>query len=189
MAMGTKANEQAGLFVTYKDVPRSAGHPFYDALEAILREHGFDRFVEAHGRRPTAGEALRAEQSLTAIRTAGRGWFDAVATSYGARVSGVDCIAVMLLDVLSKLDELKICEAYEIDGERTTDLPSQIQDLERAKPVYRTVPGWKKDITGVRRMEDFPKEARQYIDTVSELVERPVEFVSIGPDRDQTVIL
>ncbi|MCA9031804.1 MAG: adenylosuccinate synthase [Planctomycetaceae bacterium] len=117
------------------------------------------------------------------------GWFDAVATSYGARVSGVDCIAVMLLDVLSKLDELKICEAYEIDGERTTDLPSQIQDLERAKPVYRTVPGWKKDITGVRRMEDFPKEARQYIDTVSELVERPVEFVSIGPDRDQTVIL
>lgn len=117
------------------------------------------------------------------------GWFDAVATSYGARVSGVDCIAVMLLDVLSKLDELKICEAYEINGERTTQFPSHIQDLEVAKPVYRTVPGWKQDITGIRKMSDFPKAARQYIDTVSELVERPVEIVSIGPDREQTVIV
>lgn len=117
------------------------------------------------------------------------GWFDAVATSYGARVSGVDCIAVMLLDVLSKLDELKICEAYEINGERTTQFPSHIQDLEVAKPVYRTVPGWKQDITGVRKMADFPKAARAYIDTVSELVERPVEIVSIGPDRAQTVFV
>ncbi|MCA9079067.1 MAG: adenylosuccinate synthase [Planctomycetaceae bacterium] len=115
------------------------------------------------------------------------GWFDAVATGYGARVSGVDCIAVMLLDVLSKLDEVKICEAYEINGERTTDFPSHIQDLELAKPIYRTLPGWKQDITGIRKLEDFPKEARAYIDTVSELVERPVEIVSIGPDREQTV--
>ncbi len=117
------------------------------------------------------------------------GWFDAVATGHGARVSGVDCIAVMLLDVLSKLDELKICEAYEINGERTTDFPSQLDDLALAKPIYRTLPGWKTDITGVRKLEDFPKEAREYIDTVSELLEAEVGFVSIGPDREQTVIL
>ncbi len=117
------------------------------------------------------------------------GWFDAVATGYGARISGIDCIAVMLLDVLSKLDEIKICEAYEINGERTTDFPAQIDDLAAAVPIYRTLPGWKKDITNVRKMEDFPKEARQYIDTVSELLEAPVGFVSIGPDREQTVIL
>lgn len=117
------------------------------------------------------------------------GWFDAVATGHGARVSGVDCIAVMLLDVLSKLDEVKICEAYEINGERTTDFPSQLYDLASAKPVYRTLPGWKSDITGVRKLEDFPREARQYIDTVAELLEAQVGFVSIGPDREQTVIL
>jgi adenylosuccinate synthase len=117
------------------------------------------------------------------------GWFDAVATSYGARISGVDCIAVMLLDVLSKLDDIKICEAYEIRGERTTQFPSHIDDLAAAKPIYRTVPGWKQDITNIRRMSDFPKAARQYIDTVGELVDRPVEIVSIGPDREQTVMV
>lgn len=117
------------------------------------------------------------------------GWFDAVATAHGARISGIDCIAVMLLDVLSKLDEIQICEAYEIRGERTLVFPSHIDDLAQAKPIYRTVPGWKKDITGVRRLEDFPKAARQYIDTIAELLESPVGFVSIGPDREQTVIL
>ena len=117
------------------------------------------------------------------------GWFDAVATGYGARVSGVDCIAVMLLDVLSKLDEVKICEAYEIDGERTTDFPSQIEDLAKAKPIYRTLPGWKTDITGVRKLADFPKAARAYIDAIAELIELPVTIVSIGPDREQTVFV
>lgn len=117
------------------------------------------------------------------------GWFDAVASGYGARISGVDCIGLMLLDVLSKLDEVKVCEAYEINGERTTDFPSNVEDLAIAKPVYRTLPGWKTDITGVRRLEDFPKDARAYIDTIGEMMETPVEFISIGPDREQTVIL
>lgn len=117
------------------------------------------------------------------------GWFDAVATSYGAQISGIDCIAVMLLDVLSKLDELKICEAYEIRGERTTTFPSHIEDLSAARPVYRTLPGWKQDITGVRRLQDFPKAARTYLDTVAELLDARIGFVSIGPDREQTVIV
>jgi adenylosuccinate synthase len=117
------------------------------------------------------------------------GWFDAVATAYGARISGVDCVAVMLLDVLSKLDELKVCEAYEIDGERTTDFPSQLVDLAKAKPVYRTLPGWKQDITGVRKLADFPPQARKYIDAIAELVDRRVEIISVGPDRAQTVIV
>jgi len=115
------------------------------------------------------------------------GWFDAIATGYGARVSGVDCLAVMLLDVLSKLDEVKLCEAYDIDGERTTDFPSHAADLAIAKPVYRTLPGWKTDITGVRNLADLPKEARTYLDTLAELLEFPVEIVSVGPDREQTM--
>lgn len=117
------------------------------------------------------------------------GWFDAVATAYGSRISGVDCLAVMLLDVLGKLDELKICEAYEIDGERTTIFPSQLVDLAKAKPVYRTLPGWKRDITGVRKLSDLPSEARSYLDAIAELVDRKVEIVSVGPDRAETIMV
>ena len=117
------------------------------------------------------------------------GWLDGVATSYGARICGVDEIAVMLLDVLAQLDELQICEAYEIRGERTTDFPSHVEDLEAAKPIYRTIPGWKQDITGARKLSDLPSGARRYVDTVAELMGLPVKFISIGPDREQTILL
>jgi len=112
-----------------------------------------------------------------------------VATGYGARLSGVDCLAVMLLDVLSKLEEIQVCEAYEIDGERTTDFPAQLDELARARPVLRTLPGWQSDITGIRELEDLPAEARAYIDVVSELVDSPVDIVSVGPDREQTILV
>lgn len=117
------------------------------------------------------------------------GWFDAVATGYGAKICGVDEIAVMLLDVLAQLDELFICEAYEIRGERTTDFPSHVEDLEVAKPVFRKIPGWKKDITHARKLSDLPSGARQYVDTISELLGVPAKFISIGPDREQTILL
>ena len=116
------------------------------------------------------------------------GWFDAVAAGYGAQVSGIDCLAVMLLDVLSDLDELKLCEAYELDGERTTDFPAFVDDLARVKPVYRTVPGWKQDICGIRRRADLPENARAYVDAVAELIGVPVEVISVGPDREQTIL-
>ncbi|MBT4865662.1 MAG: adenylosuccinate synthase [Planctomycetaceae bacterium] len=115
------------------------------------------------------------------------GWFDGVATRYGARLSGVDGIVIALLDVLSDLDELKICEAYEIDGERTTDFPSHVDALAKVKPIYRTLPGWKTDITGVRKTEDLPAAARGYIDTLAEIIGSPVHIVSVGPDRLQTI--
>ena len=117
------------------------------------------------------------------------GWFDAVATGYGARICGVDEIAVMLLDVLAQLDELCICEAYEIRGERTTDFPSHVEDLEVAKPIFRKIPGWKKDITQARKLSDLPTGARQYVDTISELLNVSAKFISIGPDREQTILL
>jgi len=116
------------------------------------------------------------------------GWFDAVAAGYGAQISGVDCISVMLLDVLSQLDEVKICTAYDIDGERTTVFPSHVNQLAKAQPVYRTLPGWKRDISTLRRLSDFPKEARAYLDTLSEIMGLPVWLVSIGPDREQTIL-
>lgn len=116
------------------------------------------------------------------------GWFDAVAARYTARLSGVDELAVMLLDVLGGLDELKICTAYEIDGRRTTQFPSQIGDLERAVPLYETLPGWPEELDGVRDEHSLPANARRYVDRIAELLGRPVSIVSVGPDRDQTII-
>jgi adenylosuccinate synthase len=115
------------------------------------------------------------------------GWFDAVAVRYTARLSGVDAIAVMLLDVLDELPELQICTAYELDGKRVTSFPSHVDDLRHAKPVYETVAGWQRDTTKARKLTDLPREARAYLDRLSELVGRPVQVVSVGPDREQTI--
>jgi len=115
------------------------------------------------------------------------GWFDAVAARYTARLSGINVLAIMLLDVPSQLPELKICTAYEIDGERTTDFPAHVDDLRKAVPVYETMPGWQQEITEVRRIEDLPENARSYLDRLSQIIGRPVEIVSVGPDREQTM--
>ena len=115
------------------------------------------------------------------------GWFDAVAVRYTAALAGADEITVMLLDVLSGLPELKICVAYDIDGERRTHFPSDAFDLERCKPVYETMPGWTEDITAARKLADLPAAARRYIDRIAELVGLPVSVVSVGPDREQTI--
>jgi len=117
------------------------------------------------------------------------GWFDAVAARYTARLSGVDELSVMLLDVLGGLDELKICSAYEIDGERVTQFPSQLADLEKAVPVYETLPGWREELGTVRDERGLPANARRYVDRIAELLGRPVTIVSVGPDRDQTIFL
>jgi len=116
------------------------------------------------------------------------GWFDSVAVRYTATLSGADEITVMLLDVLSGLPELKLCTAYELDGERLTYFPSDAYQLERCQPVYETIPGWKEDITGVRKLADLPAGARRYIDRVSELIGLKVSVVSVGPDREQTIM-
>lgn len=115
------------------------------------------------------------------------GWFDAVAVRYTAALSGVDELALMLLDVLSVLDEIKICTEYVLDGEKSTRFPSGSFELERCEPVYETLPGWRKDITGVRKLEDLPTNARRYLDRISELIEKPIKVVSVGPDREQTM--
>lgn len=117
------------------------------------------------------------------------GWFDAVATRYSARISGVDSITIALLDVLTGFDELFVCEAYNIRGTITRSLPSRCEDLADAQPVLRSLPGWTEDITGITQFEKLPPNAQQYCHTLQELIGRPVEFVSVGPDRAQTIRL
>ncbi len=116
------------------------------------------------------------------------GWFDAVAARYTARLSGIDELAVMLLDVLSGFDELRICSAYRIAGRNVTQFPSHVDDLKQAEPVYETLPGWREELTGVRRYDDLPENARRYLARIGELLGRPVTVVSVGPDRAQTIL-
>jgi len=117
------------------------------------------------------------------------GWFDAVAARYTARLSGVDELAVMLLDVLDEMAEIRICTAYELDGKRTTNFPSHVDDLRRVTPVYETLPGWRQDTKHLRRMAEFPKKAMDYLDRIAQLVGRRVTIVSVGPDREETVFV
>jgi len=117
------------------------------------------------------------------------GWFDAVAVRYTARLSGVDALSVMMLDVLSELDEIQVCTAYELDGKQIRHFPSHVDDLRRVKPVYESLPGWKQDVTGARSIDDLPENALNYMRRISELVGVPVEVISIGPDRAQTIFL
>lgn len=130
---------------------------------------------------------LGREYGTTTGRPRRCGWFDAVAVRYTARLSGIDCISLMMMDVLSQLPEVKICVAYDLDGHRTDRFPSHVDDLRRCQPIYESFPGWQTDVTGVRRVEDLPAGARKYLDRVSQLVGKPVEIVSVGPDRAQTM--
>jgi adenylosuccinate synthase len=116
------------------------------------------------------------------------GWFDAVATRYTAPLSGADELAVMLLDVLSGLDELKIAVAYELDGQRIERFPGDAFLLDRCTPIYETLPGWKEDVSAARKLTDLPAAARRYVDRLGELNGLRVSIVSVGPDRKQTIL-
>lgn len=115
------------------------------------------------------------------------GWFDAVATRYTAELAGADELAIMLLDVLSVADELSICTAYEVDGRRVDSFPSDAFLLERCRPIYETMPGWRVDLDRGRRPDDLPRNARRYVERLGELLGLPVSIISVGPDREQTI--
>ena len=115
------------------------------------------------------------------------GWFDAVASRYGCRIQGATEVALTVLDVLGYLDEIPICVGYEIDGEVVKDFPVTYK-LEKAKPVLKTLPGWKCDIRGIKKYEDLPAECRNYIETIEAELGVPVTMVSTGPGRDEIIM-
>ena len=114
------------------------------------------------------------------------GWFDAVASSYGCRIQGATEVALTVLDVLGYLDEIPICVGYEIDGEVVKDFPVTYK-LEKAKPVLKTLPGWKCDIRGIKKYEDLPENCRNYIEFIEKEVGYPFTMISNGPGRDDII--
>lgn len=116
------------------------------------------------------------------------GWLDVVALRHAARVSGVNYLSLMLFDVLSGLPSVKICTAYELDGQVIDFVPSTIAELERCKPVLEELPGWEEDTTTCRSVEEMPEAAQRYIARIEELTGAEVAVVSVGPDREQTIL-
>ena len=126
------------------------------------------------------------EYGATTGRPRRMGWFDAVGSRYGCRIQGSTEVALTVLDVLGYLDELPVCVGYEIDGEVTKDFPTTVR-LERAKPVYKVLPGWKCEIRGIRKYEDLPENCRNYIEFIEKEIETPITMVSNGPGRDEII--
>ena len=141
----------------------------------------------------SAAEELRrrggsaGEYGATTGRPRRVGWFDAVATRYGCRVQGATEVALTNLDVLGYLDEIPLCTAYASDGEHTTTFPTT-GPLERAQPVVTTLPGWRSDLTAIRRYQDLPRQTQQYVETIEELIATPIRWLSVGPERNAMIL-
>jgi adenylosuccinate synthase len=143
--------------------------------------------TEETGRR---GERLRRagdEFGATTGRPRRCGWLDAVMLRESVTVNGLTELAVNKLDILTGFEEIPVATAYRIDGKLTGDFPMTLDEVSRAEPVYETAPGWREDVSGVRRFEDLPGNARRYIEKIEALVQVPVAFISIGRGRDETI--
>ncbi|RHU83373.1 adenylosuccinate synthase [Clostridiaceae bacterium OM08-6BH] len=126
------------------------------------------------------------EYGATTGRPRRMGWFDCVASKYGCRLQGATDVAFTVLDVLGYLDEIPVCVGYDIDGKVTTDFPTT-HLLEKAKPVYEVLPGWKCDIRGIKNYEDLPENCRKYIEFIEKQIGFPITMISNGPGRNDII--
>lgn len=173
-----------------------AGIPPYEIKEIIVVSKAYSSAVgagafvseifgdEADELRRRGGDG--GEFGATTGRPRRMGWYDCVASKYGCRIQGATGVAFTVLDVLGYLDEIPVCTGYEIDGKVTTDFPTTYL-LEKAKPVYEVLPGWKCDIRGIKKYEDLPENCRKYIEFIEKHIECPITMVSNGPGRDDII--
>jgi len=130
-----------------------------------------------------------AEFGTTTGRKRRCGWFDAVIGRYAVRINGMDCMAITKLDVLDELEEINVCVAYDMDGERCEHFPTNARQFARCRPIYETVPGWQVPTSHCRTLEELPQKALDYLKFLAELMEVPIAIVSLGASRDQTIIV
>ncbi len=164
--------EIVGVIKAY--TTRVGGGPFPTELDDAVGDH-MRREGEEFG--ATTGRPRRC------------GWFDAVVGRYGVRVNGFTGMALTKLDTLTGLDEIRICTGYRIGRRLITELPADLTLLERAKPVYETLPGWKKDIRGARRLEDLPRATIRYVRRIEALLGVPFCLISVGPGRRESIVI
>src|SRR6266567_209915 len=136
------------------------------------------------------GDRLReagAEFGTTTGRPRRCGWFDAVIARYAARINGVTDFVLTKLDVLTGMEEVPVCVAYEVDGVRHDEMPMTQSEFAKAVPVYETFPGWAEDISHTRKIDDLPRNARDYVAALEEMIGAPISAIGVGPGRDETI--
>jgi adenylosuccinate synthase len=184
----TSSSPTAGGALTGSGIPPTAVDLTMGVFKAYITRVGY-------GPMPTElndplGEQIReigVEYGTTTGRARRVGWFDAAVARYSVALNGIGSIALTKLDVLGEFDPIRICTGYLNKGELQSFPMSNISHLKHAEPVYETLPGWRSSIADVRHPDDLPKAARRYIDRLSELSGAPIDIVSVGPSRDQTI--
>ncbi len=189
--MVTSSNTIASYGAVSTGLPPYAIKEIYTVIKAYSSAVGAGAFVseifgdEAEQMRKHGGDG--GEYGATTGRPRRMGWFDCVATRYGCEVQGTTHAVLTVVDALGYLDEIKVCVGYEIDGKVTTDFPVTSK-LEKAKPVLKTLPGWKTDISGIKKYSDLPENCRKYIEFIENEIGFKINLVSNGPARENIIV-
>lgn len=185
----TSSNSSVGGACTGAGIPPSAINATIGVIKAYTTRVGGGPFPTELN--DALGEAIRAkggEYGASTGRPRRTGWFDAVVARYAVMVNGLDALALTKLDVLDDLDELKICVAYNINGQVTDQVPYDADQMNAAEPVYETMPGWLSKTVGISNFDDLPERAKQYLTRLSEVSGAPFAFISTGAERNETII-
>ena len=190
--MVTSSSTLAGYGAIGAGIPPYEIKQIITVCKAYSSAVGAGAFVTEILDEDEAGELRRrggdgGEYGATTHRPRRMGWFDCVASKYGCRLQGTTDVAFTVLDVLEYLDEIPVCTGYEIDGKVTTDFPVTAR-LEKAKPVYTRLPGWKgQDIRGIRNYDELPENCRKYVEFIEGQIGYPITMVSNGPGREDII--
>ena len=207
----TKISNVIGVYKAY--ITRVGGGPFttelgteektnneesLDKLKKELGEEGFKHLYKKiilkanEDDEYSQGRLLRVqgvEYGTTTGRARRTGWFDAVAARYAIAINGLSSVAITKLDVLTSLKKIKICTAYSYQGKTLTDFPTNINILKNCRPVYEEMPGWSEDLSKIGGYDDLPENAKSYLERIEKLIGVPVSILSVGPKRNQTMVL
>ena len=185
----TSSNATAGGAVTGSGIGPTRIDRVVGVIKAYTTRVGEGPFpTELHD---DMGEHLRqtgGEFGVTTGRPRRCGWYDAVVARYASRVNGLTDLVLTKLDVLTGLERIPVCVAYEVDGRRFDEMPANQSDFHHATPVYEELPGWSEDITGVRRFEDLPENARRYVEHLESVSGTRISAIGVGPDREATIV-
>jgi adenylosuccinate synthase len=184
----TSSNTTAGGAITGTGAPLRKIDRVVGVCKAYTTRVGSGPFVTENDDLGDRLHNMGREFGATTGRPRRCGWLDAVLVRYAGIINGLDDLAVTNLDGLDGVSDIKVCVAYELDGQRLTEPPATVDQMARCKPVYETLPGWNTDITACRKVSDLPANAMRYLERMSDLCELPISLVGVGPDREQTLV-
>jgi adenylosuccinate synthase len=185
----TSSNTTAGGACTGSGVPPHRIDSVMGVLKAYTTRVGGGPLPTEDQKLSDYLHGLGREFGATTGRARRCGWFDAVSTRYAAIINGIDELAVTNVDGLDETAEIRVCVGYSIGRKTLTHPPARIEELAACKPIYETLPGWQQDTTGVRAWRDLPAACRTYLETIAKLTEARLSLVSVGPDREQTIVV